>query len=147
MNKFLYNNKSLRDRRRELRNNQTEVEKLLWSRISKRQINNLRFNRQYSVGPYILDFYCSEIRLAIELDGSHHKEEMAKVYDKERDNFLKSANISTVRFWNDDVFKNIDFVLEKIKNKIMQIKVENWFLPPLKIRGGRDEVRKGLGIN
>lgn len=81
--KFLYNHKTLRDRRRDLRNNQTPAEKLLWKHISGDKIQGLRFLRQYSVGPYILDFYCAKIRLGIELDGEVHKEN--KLYDKDRE--------------------------------------------------------------
>jgi len=117
--KFLYNHKTLRDRRRELRNNQTPAEKLLF--ISKDKIFGLRFLRQYSVGPYILDFYCSKIRLAIELDGSVHAGEEAKLYDKDREKYLENLNIQVIRFWNDDVLKNTKNVLEKLQNKIVSL--------------------------
>jgi len=76
---FIYNHKALRERRRELRNNQTPAEKLLWKYISKEKIKGLKFIRQYSAGPYILDFYCSKIRLAIELDGDSHTDPEAKI--------------------------------------------------------------------
>ncbi len=113
-NKFLYNNKVLRDRRRELRNNPTEAEKVLWSHLRKRRVNGLRFLRQYGVGPYILDFFCPKLRLAIELDGSGHAEAETRVYDEERTNYLRVEDIRVIRFWNDDVLKNIEGVLSKI---------------------------------
>lgn len=96
--KFLYNHKDMRSRRKELRNNQTPAEKVLWKCISKNKIQNLRFLRQYSVGPYILDFFCPKIRLGIELDGSIHKEKEKRIYDKDREKFLKSLDIEIIRF-------------------------------------------------
>jgi len=70
--KFRFNIKSLKDRRRELRSNQTEFEKILWTSLRGRKLNGFKFHRQYSIGPYIVDFYCPFIRLAIEIDGGHH---------------------------------------------------------------------------
>ena len=111
----------MRDRRRELRNNQTEAEKLLWKHISKKQLGGFRFNRQYGVGPYILDFYCPKIRLAIELDGSYHGEAESKVYDKEREKYLEILDIKIVRFWNNMVLDDIGVVLNKVQEKIIAI--------------------------
>lgn len=119
--KFLYNNKSLRERRRELRNNQTPAEKVLWSKISKNQILGLRFLRQYGIGPYILDFYCPKIRLGIELDGSIHREKENKIYDQDRTKFLKNLDIEIVRFWNDEVLNNLAETIDKLRNKIEQM--------------------------
>jgi Uncharacterized protein conserved in bacteria len=120
-NKFLYNNKTFRDRRRELRNNQTPAEKILWKYVSKNRIQNLRFLRQYSTGPYILDFYCPKIRLGIELDGSPHKEKRTKLYDADREKYLDGLDINVIRFWNDDVLRNIKNVLDSLLNKIEQL--------------------------
>jgi len=114
--KFLYNHKTLKERRRDLRNNQTEAEKLLWQHISRDKICGLRFLRQYSVGPYILDFYCAKLRLGIEVDGEVHNKEERKLYDKDREKFLKNLNIEIIRFWNSDVLKNIEDVKMKIRN-------------------------------
>jgi very-short-patch-repair endonuclease len=108
----LYNNQNQKERRRELRKNQTEAEKILWQEIRGRKINNLKFHRQYSIGPYIVDFFCPEIRLVIELDGEQHKD--AKEYDIERENFLKNEDIKILRFWNDEVMNDLKSVLEKI---------------------------------
>lgn len=120
MKKFLYNNSILIDRRKDLRAHQTESEDRLWSCLSNKQIDGLRFYRQYSVGPYILDFYCSKLRLAIELDGSGHSEDEARLYDKDRDNYLNTINIKTLRFWNSEVEKDIDEVVSKIKKLAKQ---------------------------
>ncbi len=107
-----YNQGPLKDRRKELRKNQTEAESLLWDKLRNKRLDAYKFFRQYSVGPYILDFYCPLLRLAIELDGAHHND--AKEYDKERDFFLDSKGIQTVRFWNNEVLSDMDGVLKKI---------------------------------
>jgi very-short-patch-repair endonuclease len=120
-NKFLYNNKTLKERRQELRNNQTEAEKVLWKYISKNKISGLRFLRQYSAGPYILDFYCPKIRLGIELDGNIHKEKENKIYDKDREKYLKSLDIKVIRFWDNEIFEHLKEVLDKLHNKIKQL--------------------------
>ncbi len=109
----MYNDQIQKLRRRELRKNQTEAEKLLWNKIRNRQLNNFKFYRQYSAGPYILDFFCPEIRLAIELDGEEHKDR--REYDKERENFLKNQDIHTIRFWNNEAIDNMSKVLNVIK--------------------------------
>lgn len=119
--KFLYNNKALKERRKELRNHQTPAEKFLWGYISKNKIKRLRFLRQYGVGPYVIDFYCPKIRLGIELDGNVHKEEENKLYDRDREKFLENLDIETIRFWNNDVLNNTEKVLDKLLNKIEQM--------------------------
>lgn len=115
--KFLYQNPIFKDRRKELRNSATEAEKLLWTRIRRSQLG-YKFIRQYSIGPYIVDFYCPQLRLAIELDGSVHVADDAKVYDIERDNYLRAHDITVIRFWNDRLFKNIQKVLGKIEESL-----------------------------
>jgi very-short-patch-repair endonuclease len=112
-NKFLYQNKTLKERRKELRNNQTEVEKMLWSKLKNSQLG-FKFTRQYSAGPYILDFYCPKLRLGIELDGSVHLGEEAGAYDKDREQYLKSIDIAIIRFWNSEVESDAEMVLNKI---------------------------------
>ena len=110
--KKLYNDKSLQPLRRKLRTASTDAERYLWQRLRNMQILNLRFLRQYSVGNYILDFYCPAIRLAIELDGGQHADN--KEADKSRTSFLNLQDITVLRFWNNDVFKNTDGVLQMI---------------------------------
>ena len=120
MTDILYNHPSYLSRRRVLRNNQTPEEKLLWQQIRKKQLGYL-FWRQYSVGPYVLDFYCSKLRLAIEVDGGQHAKEENVLYDAEREQYLAGLDITTLRFWNSEVRANLETVLEKIKNKINQL--------------------------
>lgn len=114
----MYNDQIQRERRCELRKNQTEAERVLWQKICGRKINNLKFYRQYSIGPYILDLFCPQIRLAIELDGEQHKD--AVVYDKEREDFLKDKDINIIRFWNDEVLNDMEDVLGRIKKEIVR---------------------------
>ena len=109
-----YNDKTLKTRRRELRVNQTETEKIIWQKLRNRQINNIKFFRLYSIGAYIVDFYCSELRLVIELDGYQHNEENSFEFDKIREKFMESLDIKTIRFSNSDVLTNLDGVMEKI---------------------------------
>ncbi|MFA4872286.1 MAG: DUF559 domain-containing protein, partial [Patescibacteria group bacterium] len=68
----LYNQKALESIRKNLRNNQTSSEKILWNKLRKNRINGHRFRRQYSFGRYVVDFYCRELRLVIEVDGANH---------------------------------------------------------------------------
>jgi len=86
----------------------------LWQEVRGKKIGNVRFHRQYSVGPYILDFFCPAFRLAIELDGEQHKD--LKEYDAEREFFLKGQDIITIRFWNREVVDDIESILQKIKD-------------------------------
>jgi very-short-patch-repair endonuclease len=85
---FKYNNQKLKPLRQALRRNQTDAERKLWNAIRRRQLLGLKFIRQYSVGNYILDFYCSEKRFAIELDGGQHADEENKKADDERTAYL-----------------------------------------------------------
>ena len=100
-----------------MRKNLTLPEKILWNYLRGRQLNEQKFFRQYSVGPYILDFYCPKERLAIELDGESHLLKNQKLYDKERTRYLNGNNIKVMRFWNDEIINNIDNVILKITKK------------------------------
>ena len=114
----IYNEKILESRRRDLRVKQTEAEKILWQKLRNRQINGFKFFRQCSIGKYIADFYCSELRLVIELDGSQHYEENSLEYDNIREEFMKSLDIKTIRFRNLDVFKSLDEVMERVYDEV-----------------------------
>jgi very-short-patch-repair endonuclease len=114
----LYNKKSLNQKRRQLRNNKTDAEKYLWYELKGRQLADRKFRRQHSVGNYILDFYCTEEKLAIELDGEHHYEEEQMAYDLERTKYLQSLGINVLRFKNGDVLFDRDKVVKEIENFI-----------------------------
>lgn len=118
--KFLYQNKVFKDRRKELRNNQTEAEKKLWDFLKQSKLG-YKFTRQYSAGPYILDFFCPKLRFGIELDGAHHKKEESVIYDRDREKYLESIDIKTIRFWNDIIIKNPNTVIDLIKEQISKM--------------------------
>lgn len=113
--KHIYNNKILRERRRELRHNLTKAERILWRSLNKIQLGKRRFFRQYSVGPYILDFYCPKARTAIELDGGSHLPNEQKLYDIERTRYLRGNDIKVLRFWNNEIESDIDKIIAKIR--------------------------------
>jgi len=85
--------------------------------LRNRHMAGLKFFRQYSVGPYILDFYCPERRLAIEIDGGQHAYLYSQQHDAHRDSYLRKSNIRVIRFWNNDVLQNIEGVWKMIKEE------------------------------
>ena len=99
---------------RELRQNSTDVERIMWKILRNRQVLNFKFRRQQSVGKYIADFLCTEQKIIIELDGGQHNEERNKIYDLERTKFLEQQGYKVLRFWNIDVLKNLEGVVESI---------------------------------
>ncbi|MFH0829157.1 MAG: endonuclease domain-containing protein [Candidatus Kerfeldbacteria bacterium] len=111
---FLYNHPDLKQRRQSLRNARIPAETILWQHLQRSQFFGYKFRRQYGVGPYVLDFFCSELRLAIEIDGDSHSAPDAKTYDKQRQQFIESEDIIVIRFLNTDVHQNVDGVLERL---------------------------------
>ncbi|OGO07477.1 MAG: hypothetical protein A2Y92_04365 [Chloroflexi bacterium RBG_13_57_8] len=111
-------NIKLKEPSRELRANMTFAEKRLWERISRRQIKGYRFCRQKPLGNYIVDFYCLKAKMVIEVDGGIHLSRENRENDKNKNVYLKSLNLSVLRFTNDEVLINIEKVVNKIKNKI-----------------------------
>ena len=99
---------------RELRKTQTDAENLLWHLLRNRRFCGVKFRRQYPIGGYILDFYCHEAALAIELDGDGHASSDQAAYDDERTKVLQGAGIKVLRFWNNDLLRNLEAVLESI---------------------------------
>ena len=110
----IYNTKSRQTRRKELRNSSTAAEAVLWRHLQRRQMLNKKFRRQYSIGPYIVDFYCPECRLVIELDGAPHFSFLANEYETRRTQYLQSLGLRVLRFENRAVYNNLEFVLETI---------------------------------
>jgi very-short-patch-repair endonuclease len=101
-------NPKTRTRAIELRKVLTPAERKLWSRIRDDQLG-VNFRRQHAVGNYIPDFVCIEKKLIIELDGSQHLEQ--EEHDQERTKYLASLGYKVIRFWNNDVMKNIEGVI------------------------------------
>ncbi len=111
--KFVFNHPRLKFRRQELRDNSTETEKIIWYSIRNNKLGH-KFFRQYSIEGYVIDFYCPEKRLAIEIDGKYHNLEQIKIYDKYRQKLIEAYNISFARFTGDEIVNNKKSVLGKI---------------------------------
>ena len=121
-------------RSRELRNNATPAERKLWNAISNRKLVGVRFNRQVVIKPYICDLVARSVKLVIELDGGQHSD--AFEYDTTRTRYLEARGYRVLRFWNNDVMKNIDGVVRKIEEALH-------LLPPA--RAGGEEARSAEG--
>jgi very-short-patch-repair endonuclease len=118
----LYNQNSEKDKRRQLRQNITKAEKLIWDKLRDRQLQNCKFRRQYSVDKFVIDFYSPELKLAIEIDGESHFLDGAAECDKARQEFIESAGIRFLRFTNNDVYANLPVVLESIAQNIQDLR-------------------------
>ena len=116
--KFLRNDPTLKQRRRELRRNQTETERTLWAHLRNKQFYGIKFFRQYSIGPYILDFYCPTMKVAVELDGGQHNQCENKEYDTARSEYLKAQGIDVMRFWNNEILLDVESVLSELTMKV-----------------------------
>lgn len=103
---------------KELRKNATDAEQLLWRVLRNRQILGVKFRRQYLWKRFILDYYSPEVKLAIELDGGQHLNQVG--YDRERTECLKNEGIHVIRFWNDDVLKHLGNIVGVIWEEVLQ---------------------------
>lgn len=97
-----------------LRAKPTDAERVLWSKLRRKQIRALRFRRQFPIGPYIVDFVCLQAKLVIEVDGGQHGAEN----DAIRSAWLNKHGHRVLRFWNNDVLRNIDGVLQTIASEV-----------------------------
>lgn len=102
-----------------LRGNMTEAEKLLWEKLRKKQLDGFRFRNQHPISHYILDFYCFKSKLGIEVDGEYHNTKPQQFYDEERTEHLKALGIKIIRFSNQEIFDNMESVLETIKKECL----------------------------
>ena len=109
--------KVIKQRARQLRRAATEAEKKLWYRLRCQQMG-YRFRRQQPLGRYIVDFVCFDRRLVIELDGGHHGDPEQLVYDQARTQWLEGRGFRVLRFWNGDVFQELEGVLETIAEEL-----------------------------
>jgi very-short-patch-repair endonuclease len=96
----------------------TDAERILWSRLKGRRLRGWQFRVQHPADPYILDFACVPLKLAIELDGATHSSVEEREHDERRRAFLEEQGWGVVRFWNDDVFRNLDGVIEAIMGRL-----------------------------
>jgi very-short-patch-repair endonuclease len=102
----------------ELRKNMTEAERKLWSLLRKKQVEGKRFRRQHPIKSFIVDFYCHECKLIVEVDGNIHNFEEQKEYDAGRTYELEQLGLKVIRFTNNQVLKQSEKVIELIKNAI-----------------------------
>ena len=101
-----------------MRNNPTDAERLLWNHLRLRQIDGNRFRRQQPLGGYIVDFVCLEKRLIVEIDGGQHAESVA---DSRRTRWLETEGWRVLRFWNHDILRRTDDVLNEIRGAVQQL--------------------------
>ena len=102
---------------RELRKNSTIQEKRLWNLLKNRHFHNLKFKRQQPIGNYIVDFICKEAKIIIEVDGGQHNEKENIELDKKRTEFLESNGYKVIRFWNNEVYENIEGVIKRLEKE------------------------------
>ena len=114
----IHNREPLKSRRRELRHSLTPAEASLWKSLQRSQLCGKKFRRQHSVGPFIVDFYCPECRLAVELDGQGHFYAPGWERDCDRTEYLNNLNIRVLRFENRDVFEHLDWMLREISEHL-----------------------------
>ena len=105
-----------------MRHTATDAENLMWQLLRTKRFMNLKFRRQHVIKPYILDFYCHEISLVIELDGSQHGMDNAIEYDAERTKFLEALGLTVVRYWNHDVLGRTDVMLDDLWQMCFELK-------------------------
>ncbi len=119
-----YNKSSQTDKRRKLRQHQTNAEELIWRFLRGRQILGYKFKRQYSVDHFVIDFYCPELKLAIEIDGASHNKSEQQKKDIRRQGYLESFNIKFIRIKDEDLFGNPNKAFNKIEKTIKLIAKE-----------------------
>ncbi|MER3467030.1 MAG: site-specific DNA-methyltransferase, partial [Armatimonadota bacterium] len=106
---------------RQLRKEQTDAERLLWALLRNRRLAGFKFRRQHPIESYVVDFYCHEARLAVELDGGQHNEPDQRARDEQRTAFLKQRGVRVLRFWNNEVFQNTEGVLQAIYDALTSL--------------------------
>jgi very-short-patch-repair endonuclease len=119
--KKVHNRLELKSYRKDLRNHLTPAEAELWKHIKDSQLKGKKFRRQHSIKNFIVDFYCPEEKLIIELDGQGHFQLSGEANDAERDSILKSMGFRVLRFENKEVFNRLDSVLEIIQSHFRRI--------------------------
>lgn len=110
-------NKKFTNTARKLRTNFTNAERYLWRYLRSRRLEGFKFRRQQPIGQYIVDFVSFERKIIIELDGGQHA--IRKRQDQKRDIWLRSQGFEVLRFWDNEVLKNIEGILETIRTKIL----------------------------
>jgi len=102
-----------------LRKNATDAERILWGKLRNKQLTGVKFRRQQPIGGYIVDFVTFERKVVVELDGGHHKAQGQKEKDEARNLWLRRQGYEVIRFWDNEVFENLEGVLETIREKLL----------------------------
>jgi very-short-patch-repair endonuclease len=105
-----------RSRAKTLRRDLTDAERILWTRIKGRALMGWQFRVQHPIGPYIADFACVRMRLAVEVDGATHATAAERAHDARRTAYLEAQGWTVMRFWNSDIYDNLDGVLRAISD-------------------------------
>lgn len=111
--------------RQHLRNNMTETEVMLWSRLKGRQLLGYKVRRQYGVGNYVIDFYCPKLKLGIEVDGESHFTAKGLKHDKIRKDYISGEGIELIRITTADINDNLDGVVDYIAREF-KIREDRW---------------------
>lgn len=117
----IFNRVQDNEKRKKLRNNLTKAEAILWRELKNRKMLGFKFRRQYGIGAYVVDFYCTDLNLAVEVDGVTHSTDEEKEYDSRRESDIGQLGIQFLRFTNPEIYEDLHNVLEKIKTKITEI--------------------------
>jgi very-short-patch-repair endonuclease len=120
----IFNRKYQKPIRQRLRNDATGAEKLLWKKLKHSQLLGHKFRRQQGIAKHVVDFYCPEIKLAIEIDGVTHSTPEEIRHDEERQATIENIGVHFLRFTNCDVYENLDWVLEVIAGELEKRKAE-----------------------
>lgn len=121
---------------KELRKTQTETEKVLWSKLNKNQILGLQFRRQHPIDKFIVDFFCAKIKLVVEIDGSIHDIPEYQNHDLGRTDILNDFGITVVRFTNEQIINEIDYIVNQIKDIAEKLLNKLNYSPPFGGLGG-----------
>jgi len=113
-----YNKSSEKNKRRKLRQYQTHAEDLVWRFLRNRQMLGYKFKRQYSVDHFVIDFYCTKLKLAVEIDGASHDLPGKKEYDSDRQKYLEKFGIRFIRIKDEELLGNPNKAFERIEEEI-----------------------------
>ncbi|KAB2879816.1 DUF559 domain-containing protein [bacterium] len=119
MNK-IFNQNARKEKRRSLRRRSTKAERTLWQNLRNRGFEGYKFRRQVSVGFFVLDFYCPELKLAMEVDGYTHDSDEAKKYDAERQEIIENYGVRFLHIRDEEVHEDIEKTLKNIKTEILK---------------------------
>lgn len=127
---YIYNLQRTRQLRRRLRNASTKTEYLLWQRLRRRQANGFKFRRQFGIRGFVVDFYCPQIKLAVEIDGGVHGYAQQQEHDARRQEYLTALGIHMIRFTDIEILNDIDHVLDILASKCFTL-LPSQTRPPL----------------